>query len=96
MRKKENILLFLLTIAFIGLYFSKTVLSFFPYVMILYGLFQKDGIIRLKSIYKNKAIWYLALSKLKQKDFTACKEILLTLPKSSEDYDNAQKILNKL
>ena len=56
MRKKERILLFLFTLAFIGLYFSKTVLSFFPYVLILYGLYQKNGYDRLKSIYKNKAI----------------------------------------
>lgn len=49
-----------------------------------------------KSIYKNKAIWYLALSKLKQKKYVVCKEILMTLPKESEDYEKAKKIINKL
>ncbi len=48
------------------------------------------------SIYKNKAIWNLALCKLKQKDFKACKQILKTLPKEAEDYETAQKLLHKL
>ncbi len=58
------------------------------------GLLEK--IIDGKSIYKNKAIWNLALSKLKQKKYVACKAILTTLPKESEDYDNAKKIIEKL
>lgn len=48
------------------------------------------------SIYKNKAIWNLGLSKLKQKDFEACKTVLKTLPVNAEDYDLAQKLLGKL
>ena len=48
------------------------------------------------SIYKNKAIWSLALSKLKQKDYKSCKEILLTIPSDYEDYDQVQKLLKKL
>jgi hypothetical protein len=48
------------------------------------------------SIYKNKATWYLALSKLKQKDYTSCKEILLTIPDDFEDYDQVQQLLNEL
>ncbi len=48
------------------------------------------------SVYKNKATWYLALSKLKQKDHKALKNILKTLPKEADDYAKAQKILDKL
>lgn len=48
------------------------------------------------SIYKNKAIWYLALSKLKQKDYDSCKEILQTIPDDYEDYDQVQELLNEL
>lgn len=48
------------------------------------------------SIYKNKAIWSLALSKLKQKDYAACKSILLTIPQDYENYEQVEKLLKKL
>jgi len=48
------------------------------------------------SVYKNKATWYLALSKLKQKEYKSCKEILLTIPDDFEDYDQVQQLLNEL
>ncbi|MBP6757679.1 MAG: tetratricopeptide repeat protein [Flavobacterium sp.] len=48
------------------------------------------------SIYKNKATWYLALSKLKQKDYDSCKKILQTIPDDYEDYDQVQELLNEL
>jgi tetratricopeptide (TPR) repeat protein len=48
------------------------------------------------SIYKNKATWYLALSKLKQKDYKTCKDILLSIPEDFEDYDQVQELLNEL
>jgi len=48
------------------------------------------------SAYKNKAIWYLALSKLKQDDILDCVDILKTIPEEAEDYERAQKLLNKL
>lgn len=48
------------------------------------------------SIYKNKATWYLALSKLKQKEYKSCKEILLTIPADYEDFDQVQELLNAL
>lgn len=48
------------------------------------------------SIYENKATWYLALSKLKQKDYKSCKDILLTIPDDFEDYDQVQELLNEL
>ena len=48
------------------------------------------------SAYKSKAIWYLALSKLKQEDVLACIDILKTIPEDAEDYERTQKLLNKL
>lgn len=48
------------------------------------------------SIYKNKATWYLALSKLKQEDYKSCKQILQTIPDDFEDYDQVQELLNEL
>ncbi|RVT79682.1 tetratricopeptide repeat protein [Flavobacterium sufflavum] len=48
------------------------------------------------SIYKNKAIWSLALAKLKQKDYKGCKEILLTIPSDYENYDKVQELMDKL
>lgn len=48
------------------------------------------------SAFKNKAIWYLALSKLKQQEFDECVKILKTIPEDAEDFKQAQKLLNKL
>jgi TolA-binding protein len=48
------------------------------------------------SAYKEKAVWYLALSKLKQKDYKACKEILKTIPQDYEDYDEVELLLDHL
>lgn len=48
------------------------------------------------SIYKNKAVWSLALLKLKQKDYKACKEILLTIPSDYENYTTVEELLKKL
>ena len=48
------------------------------------------------SIYKNKAIWSLALSKLKQKDYKACKELLLTIPEDYEGNDQVDALLEEL
>ena len=48
------------------------------------------------SVYKEKAIWYLGLSKLKQKKYADCKAILEKLSKEAEDYDKAQEIIKKI
>lgn len=48
------------------------------------------------SVYKNKAIYALALAKLKQKDYKSCKEILLEIPSDYEHYDKVQELLDKL
>lgn len=49
-----------------------------------------------QSAYKNKAIWYLALSNLKQKEYDDCLEILKTIPEDADDYNKAQKLIKKL
>lgn len=48
------------------------------------------------SVFKYKALWYLALSKLKQKDYNACKNILNQIPEGTEVYAQAKKLLRKL
>lgn len=47
--------------AFIGLYFSKTVLSISPYVLIIVGLTQKNPIKKIKAFFSNPAILSLFL-----------------------------------
>jgi tetratricopeptide (TPR) repeat protein len=48
------------------------------------------------SVYKNKALWNLALQKLKQKDYNGCKEILLLIPSDYENYEEVEKLLKQL
>lgn len=48
------------------------------------------------SAFKNKATWYKALNLLKQEKFEACKEVLKTIPESSEEYEQVRKLLKKL
>ncbi len=48
------------------------------------------------SIYKNKAVWSLALSRLKQKDYKSCRALLQTIPQDYEDYDRVQELLKAL
>lgn len=48
------------------------------------------------SVYKEKAVWYLALSKLKQKDYEACKQILNSISEDYEDYDQVEELLHQL
>ncbi|MCV9928065.1 tetratricopeptide repeat protein [Flavobacterium sp. LS1R49] len=47
-------------------------------------------------VYKDKALWNLALIKLKQKDYKSCKEILQTISQDYENYDDVQELLNEL
>jgi hypothetical protein len=48
------------------------------------------------SIYKDKATYNLALSKLKQKQLQECKTYLKQIPEDAEDYEKAQKLLKKI
>jgi hypothetical protein len=48
------------------------------------------------SVYTTKAIWYLALSNLKQHKLDDCKQYLKQIPADAEDFDKAQKLLEAL
>ena len=48
------------------------------------------------SAFKNKAIWYKALTYLKQEQFDECKITLQTISESSEEFELAKKLLKKL
>ena len=48
----------------------------------------KDG----KSVYKDRATWYLALMRLKQKSYQSCKNLLKQIPAEAEDYTKAQEL----
>ncbi len=59
----------------------------------------KEILIKIKqgnSIYKNKAIWYLAILELKNKDYQASKMYLKQIPKDAVEYEIAKKLLKKL
>ncbi|GGI55985.1 tetratricopeptide repeat protein [Winogradskyella haliclonae] len=49
-----------------------------------------------KSAYKNEALWYAALSKLKQEDTKACVALLKGLSEDTIYYEKAQKLIDKL
>ena len=49
-----------------------------------------------KSIYSNRATWYLALMRLKQKNFVSCKNLLKQIPADAEDYAKSQELLQLL
>jgi tetratricopeptide (TPR) repeat protein len=48
------------------------------------------------SVFKTRALWYLALSKLKQNRFEECRNIAAQIPEGSDEYDNAQELLERL
>lgn len=48
------------------------------------------------SVYKEKAKWNMALSKLKQGKYQECKEILQTISQDFEDYDDVERLLEEL
>lgn len=48
------------------------------------------------SVYKDKAVWYLALSELKQNRIPECRSLLEQIPSNSEDFDKAQQLLKEL
>jgi len=61
LKNRENILIVLFTISFIGLYFSKTVLSIFPYLLLIYGFSHKGSLNRLVSFFKKPSIFSIFL-----------------------------------
>ena len=48
------------------------------------------------SVYKEKAKWSLALSKLKQKKYTECKAVLQTISQDYEKYEDVEHLLDEL
>jgi hypothetical protein len=48
------------------------------------------------SVYASKAIWYLALSNLKQQKLDVCKMYLKQITTNAEDFEKAQKLLEEL
>lgn len=48
------------------------------------------------SALATKAVWYKALTFLKQKKLRECEEILKTIPESAEEYPQAKRLLKKL
>ena len=55
-----------------------------------------ENINKGNSVYKEDAIWYLALSSLKQKNYDESKKYLQQISEDSEKYNSAQKLLNDL
>lgn len=55
-----------------------------------------ENISQGNSVYKEDAIWYLALSSLKQKKYEDSKKYLQQISEDSEKYSQAQKLLNDL
>ena len=55
-----------------------------------------NTLINGKSAYKNKALWYSALSRLKQRNIDATIVLLKQIPEDADDYKVAQKLLDKL
>jgi tetratricopeptide (TPR) repeat protein len=49
-----------------------------------------------KSIYKDNATWGLALVKLKEKDYKACKVLILDIPEGTDYYESSRSLLKKL
>jgi len=49
-----------------------------------------------KSVFSSKAMWMLALSALKEKDYKKCRSLLLEIPEGSEEYNQAQALLHEL
>lgn len=54
------------------------------------------NIIQGNSVYKEDAIWYLALSSLKQKKYEESKKYLQQITEDSEKYSQAQELLNDI
>lgn len=57
---------------------------------------ELNKIIVGKSAYKDKAFWYAALSRLKQRKIDATIVLLKQVSEDSDDYKEAQKLLKKL
>jgi hypothetical protein len=80
---------------------SPEIQLFYAISLLEYNQFQKADVYLMdlklgNSVFKNMATWYLGLSKLKQKDYKSCKEILKSIPSDYEDYEQVEQLLNEL
>ena len=57
---------------------------------------ELNKIINGESAYKNRALWYSALSQLKQENNGKAIVLLKQISEEADDYKEAQKLLNKL
>jgi predicted Zn-dependent protease len=57
---------------------------------------ELNKLINGKSAYKNSALWYAALSRLKQRNIDATIVLLKQVPEGADNYKEAQKLLDKL
>lgn len=55
-----------------------------------------QDIIQSPSVYVNTALWYLALSKLKQEKHAETIKVLQSIPEDADDFKQAQKLLRQL
>lgn len=55
-----------------------------------------ESLLETPSAYSNQVRWYTALSKLKQENYTEAKTYLEQIPEYAEEFDKAQKVLDKL
>lgn len=55
-----------------------------------------NDLISGNSVFKEKAKWYLALSKLKQKDYKGCRKILQTISQDFENYEDVEELREDL
>lgn len=58
--------------------------------------FHFNNLVSQPSPYQSQALWYAALSQLKQDNITACKVLLEQISPASEEYAQAQKLLKRL
>ena len=49
-----------------------------------------------ETVFKYKAIWYTALTSLKQSNIAQCKKSLQEIPAEANEYNNAQRLLKEL
>ena len=62
--------------------------------------FEADAIFteieKSNTAFSYTATWYKALNYLKQNNYLECKKILKTIPKHSNEYNKAQKLIKQL
>jgi len=55
-----------------------------------------NNLSKQNTLYSNEAVWYLALSKLKQKDYDGCKKVLTNIVSDNYYFTKSQHLLRAL